>query len=238
MKRFLLLFVFMFSISLVAQENYKYVIVPKQFSFFKEANKFNLNALTKSFFESEGFEVFYETDTLPQDLAGNRCLALVADVEENNKLFVTNLNVVVKDCMNKVVFESLKGSSREKEHQKAYTIALREALTSMKGMLKIKNDFVKSVNEVKQEVVEVTPSVKSNEVTNPNQLFAIPTETGFKLVDSQPTTIMVIHKTTVSTVFIAEKGAEKGVLVKKINGWYFEFYSNGQLNSEKLSVKF
>lgn len=238
MKRILLLLAFAFSTALVAQENYKYIIVPKQFPFLKEANKYNLNALTKSFFESEGFEVFYDTDDLPQELAANRCLALVADVEESNKLFITNLNVVVKDCMNKVLFESLKGSSREKEYQKAYTLALRDALTSMKGMLKIKNTLVQPTQQVKQEGVEVVPSVESKEITNPNQLFAIPTETGFKLVDNQPTTVMLIHKTTVATVFIAEKGAEKGVLVKKIDGWYFEFYNNGQLTSEKISVRF
>lgn len=238
MKRILLLLAFVFSMSLVAQENYKYVIIPKQFSFLNEENQYNLNALTKAFFETEGFAVYYNTDKLPQEIASNRCLVLMADVEESNKLFVTNLNVVIKDCMNKVLFESLKGSSREKEYQKAYTLALRDALTSMKGMLKIKNTLVQSTEQVKQEVIEVVPSVKSEEVTNPNQLFAIPTETGFKLVDNQPTTVMLIHKTTVGTVFIAEKGTEKGVLVKKIDGWYFEFYKNEKLTSEKISVKF
>ena len=60
MKKIVLLFViFTFTFS-VAQENYKYVIVPKKFSFFSEENEFNTNLITKAFFEKEGFVVYYE----------------------------------------------------------------------------------------------------------------------------------------------------------------------------------
>lgn len=238
MKRILLLLAFVFSMSLVAQENYKYVIIPKQFSFLNEENQYNLNALTKSFFETEGFTVYYNTDELPQEIASNRCLVLMADVEESNKLFVTNLNVVIKDCMNKVLFESLKGSSREKDNQKAYTIALRDALTSMKGMLKIKNTLVQPTEQVKQEVVEVVPSVKSNTIIDTSQLRAVSTNTGYNLVNYAEGVVLTLYNTSVENVFIADQGYKKGVLLKKINGWYFEYNFDGQVFSEKLEVKF
>ena len=49
----------------------------------------------KSFFETEGFQVYYTTDNLPKEIANNRCNALFADVVENNSLFVSKLEVVL-----------------------------------------------------------------------------------------------------------------------------------------------
>ncbi len=56
MKKLVLLFVFFLSSFSFAQESYKYAIIPKKFNFFKEENRFNLNSITKSFFENQGFE--------------------------------------------------------------------------------------------------------------------------------------------------------------------------------------
>ncbi|MDP5097113.1 MAG: hypothetical protein NWP90_05435, partial [Flavobacterium sp.] len=55
MKKIILIITFFLSSISFAQESYKYIIIPSQFSFFKEANKYGLNELTKSFFEKEGF---------------------------------------------------------------------------------------------------------------------------------------------------------------------------------------
>ena len=43
-----------------------------------------LSSMTKAFFEKEGFEVFYDTDEFPSELASNSCLALYVNalVEE------------------------------------------------------------------------------------------------------------------------------------------------------------
>jgi hypothetical protein len=58
------------------------------------------------------------------------------------------------------------------------------------------------------------------------------------LVDSDPKTIMLIYKTSHSDVFIAEKNDFTGVFLKKNNGWFFEYYQNNNLISEKVEVKF
>ena len=87
-KNILIIAMFLSSISF-AQENYKYIIVPAQFSFLKEVNKYGLNELSKSFFQSEGFEVYYDNDKLPEELAKNRCMALYANALESNNMFVT-----------------------------------------------------------------------------------------------------------------------------------------------------
>ena len=49
---------------------------------------------------------------------------------------------------------------------------------------------------------------------------------------------MKIFKTSNSNCFIAVKGNIQGVLIAKDNQWYFEYYQNDKLISEKIDVKF
>lgn len=247
MKKLLFLVTILFSITTIAQQNYEIVILPKKFDFSKEENAYNLNALTKSFFETEGFKVYYEGDILPKEIANNRCTSMFANVLENSGLFTTKLEVVLKDCQNVVLFTSTEGSSKEKEFVKAYNEALRSALLSMRGKLKIKNTnatpviikeaIVKETVTVTEVAVERT-EVLTDKVSNEIQLFAIPTTTGFKLVDSKPNVIIELKATTSDAVFIANKGEVIGVFIEKGNGWYFEYYQNNKLISERTEVKF
>jgi len=129
MKKVVLLFVlFVYSFSF-AQDNYKYVIVPKKFSFFKEENKFGLNELTKAFFEKEGFEVFYDSDVLPSDLYQNRCLALYASPIKDKNLFVTKIYFEIKDCNDNLLLQSETATSKEKLLKTAYNQTFRQALS-------------------------------------------------------------------------------------------------------------
>ena len=237
MKKVVLLFVlFVYSFSF-AQENYNYIILPKKFSIFKEENKYSLNAISKSFFEKEGFQVFYDSDEFPEDLAKNRCLALFVDVTENNGIFTTKVNFEFKDCYNKVVLISDQGTSREKDYQKAYIEAFRGALNSVKGSLKIKNATIKSTEKTK-EVVESVPSKKSNGIINTSELKAVATDTGYDLVDYSGHTVFYLYSTSLDTVFLAGKEIYKGVLLKKNNGWFFEYDFDGKVYSEKVEVRF
>jgi hypothetical protein len=202
--------------------------------------------MAKSFFEKEGFKVLYDTDNFPQELANNRCLALSARAVKNSNILVTKITIELIDCYNKVVYISDQGTSREKEFQKAYTEAFRIALSSMSGKLNFKpsgisNEIViatpiemKSTPEVAPAVVEEATTV----TTNSNQLFAIPTGNGYKIVNSEPKIIMMLYKTSIKEVFIAEKDYFTGVLLKKNNSWYLEWYSESQFFSEKVEVKF
>ena len=237
MKKLILVFVVLVSLFSFSQEKYEYVIVPKKFEFLDE-NEYNLNALTKSFFETEGFIVYYDTDELPKELANNRCKAFFVDAIESNKLFTTNVVIQIKDCQNKVLLESFKGSSREKSLKAAYNEVFRFALTSLKGQLNFKNKFEDNETLKEEEVVVEVISSTPQKSTNPNQLFAIPIENGYKLVDEEPKVIYLIQSTSMNDVFIGKKGEVQGTFLKKINGWYFEYYQDGKLISEKVSVKF
>ena len=136
--RILTVFLAFFMVSIAfAQESlnaYKYVIVPNKYEFFKEADKYQLNSLTAFLFDKQGFITVVEGTPYPDELNKNRCLALEADVEKTSKVFKTLLTIVLKDCTGKVVFTSKAGKSGEKEYQKAYTMALRDAFTSIEKL--------------------------------------------------------------------------------------------------------
>ncbi len=240
MKKINFIFI-LFSVLAVAQKKYQYVIVPENFNFFTSANQYGTNALTHSFFKTEGFDVFYNTQELPSSLAYNQCQALFVEAKDESKLFSTKIKIQIKDCKNKILIESNVGSSREKEYKLAYTEAFRNALTSLKGKLNFEYQDIQQTTINKQAetpilAVETSKDVKS--VPNGELLFALPIENGYKLVDSEPNVIYVIKKSSQPDVFIATKGNSNGIFFKKANNWYFDYYLNGQQISESVNVKF
>ena len=241
MKKLVLIVGLFLSFVSVAQESYKYIIIPSQFSFFTEPNKYGLNELTKSFFQSEGFEVYYDNERLPDALLKNRCLALYANALENNNMFLTKIHFELKDCTNNVLLKSELGTSREKQYKLAYTQTFRQALSSLKGKINFKKaDKIEIVEvvETPKEVVEVSKNeiIAGTEVTN--TLFAIPTANGYKLVNDKPETIFILKKTSTDSVFVAQKDSKSGVLMKKSSGWFFEYYEADKLLSEKVEIRF
>lgn len=130
-------FLIVFNVKGFSQESvnaYKYVIVPKSFNFLNEPDQYQLNSLTKFLFEKYGFTVLMDDEKFPEDLNNNRCLGLNADVEKQKAFLNTKLQVHLKDCNNKVVLSSDVGQSREKEYDKVYNLALRDAFISFESL--------------------------------------------------------------------------------------------------------
>lgn len=130
-------FVLVVNIKGFSQQNvnaYKYVVVPNSFNFLNEPNQYQTNALTKFLFEKYGFNAIMADEDFPEDLNNNRCLALYADVEKQKAFLNTKLQVHLKDCNNKVVLSSDIGQSREKEYDKVYNLALRDAFESFETL--------------------------------------------------------------------------------------------------------
>ena len=69
-------------------------------------------------------------------------------------------------------------------------------------------------------------------------LYAQPIANGYQLVDGTPKVVMKIYKTSNSSTFSAVKETTQGVLLMKNNQWFFEYYENEKLVSEKINVKF
>jgi len=114
--------------------DYKYVIVPNKYDLFKEADKYQLNSLTKFLFEKHGFTAIMQDDNYPKDMQNNRCLALHSDLVTSSGMFKTKLQVVLKDCNDQVVYESIIGETREKDFAIAFNLALRDAFKSFEAV--------------------------------------------------------------------------------------------------------
>ena len=238
MKKYsLLLLFFVFGTTFSQSINdYNTIIIPSKFNFLKETNQYRLNVLTKMFMDKKGFTTYFDTDELPTQLANNKCSSLFVDVLSDGNMFVTKLTVVLKDCRNKVLFTSMEGKSREKEYHAAYNEAIREAFASFEAIKYKYNGGVSNANLTSAVVVE-TKVANLNSV-NDLVLFAQPITNGFQLVDSTPRIWMKIYKTTSSTAFIAVKENLQGVLLLKNGEWFFEYYGNDTLMSEKIAIKF
>lgn len=138
--KFLLLAIVGFVLTATAQKaagnlnDYKYVIVPVKYEFLKEADKYQLNSLTRFLFEKYGFTAFMENGDFPEDYKKNNCLALKAEVISDNNLFKTKLKVQLKNCEGHVLYTTKVGETREKDLKTAYNLALREAFTSFEAV--------------------------------------------------------------------------------------------------------
>jgi hypothetical protein len=109
--------------------DYKYIIVPKQFEEFKRKNQYQTSTLVKHLFTEKGFEAVYE-DELPEELNNNRCLGLRAKLVDGSSLFTTKASVILENCNGQQVFTTKEGKSKEKDYKDSYGEALREAFTS------------------------------------------------------------------------------------------------------------
>lgn len=235
--------------------DYKYVIVPEKFDFLKEANKYNLNQLTKMIFEKQGFQVFYPNDKLPDELALNKCKALYGDLIDDSGMLNTAVTIVIKDCGGKELYRSGRGKSKQKDFQKGYYESLREASASMQETLNYtysgKDPMVAATLQPAQQLAEQktekpvvntppqpAPAVVATPVVNQATLFAQPITNGYQLVDTTPKVVLKMYKTSQSDSYTAIGDGKNGVVFKKGNEWFFEYYKDDTLISEKLDIKF
>jgi len=153
-----------------AQSNlndYKYVIVPNKFDFLKEADKYQLNSLTKFLFNKYGFSALMENENYPEDLAKNVCLGLRSKVISESGLFKTKLKFELKNCKGEILYISEVGETKEKDYAKAYNLALRDAFNSFetvnysyKPNKNVVSEESKSDTETSQEIEKLKEEIK------------------------------------------------------------------------------
>ena len=140
--------------------DYKYIIVPNKYDFLSEADKYQLNSLTKFLFNKYAFTAIMEDESSTKELLSEPCLALRTNLFNNSGLFKTKLVVELRNCRGEVVFSTREGETREKDYAKAFNFALRDAFKSFEGVdyaYQPKEEEVVSVNDTKasdQEKVE------------------------------------------------------------------------------------
>nr|WP_321237254.1 hypothetical protein [uncultured Psychroserpens sp.] len=108
--------------------DYKYIVIPKQFEFQKSEDQYQLNSLTKFLFNKYGYTAFFEDESVPSDFNQNRCLGLKSEVKKVKGSFLkTKIQIDLKDCKGNIVMSSQIGDTKEKDYTKAYNLAIREA---------------------------------------------------------------------------------------------------------------
>jgi hypothetical protein len=211
-------------------------------------------------------------------------LALSADAEKlKSGLFKTEIQINLKDCYGKIIYTSKVGSSKQKDFDKAYTQALRNAFESFeefeyqyKPKFENNNQKNQSItqsnpkaqviseitqNEKNKEAETVSYNVKSVEYTetsktnntqeskkitqngaeakpllNENIYYAQATESGYKLVDSEPKLIMELIRTAQKNTF-SVKGKD-AIVFKEEGFWYYSEIVEGRTVKTLLNIKF
>ncbi len=130
--KFQFLFIFIFFASFIAKaqktlSDYSFVVVPEQFDFVNEKNKYELNSMTQFYFAKYGFNA-YLANQVPNV---KRCDGLYADVTEERAILATRLKITLKDCNGTTIYTSDLGKSKVKEYKLAYQDALRDAFISV-----------------------------------------------------------------------------------------------------------
>lgn len=260
----LLILCCLFSASVFAQKSvndYKYIVVPSQFEFQKNAGDFQLNELTKFLFNKHGYTAFLSTETYPADYAQNKCLALTAQLRKTSSLMKSKLKYELVDCYNQVVFATDFASSKEKDYKKAYQEGARKAFNKIKFLNykynpKVEEKVIVSSKEDQRELIQIKTDddiieqkpilekegesmkddVKVVESSDANLLYAQAISNGFQLVDSTPKRVYVIKTTSVKGVYILE--GMNGILYNNNGKWIAEYYTDGQFVKKELSIKF
>src|SRR5262249_21078641 len=223
--------------------NYKYVLVPSRFNFSKSDDQYQLNSTTKSMLEQKGFVALWANGDMPPAVAANKCSALFAEVDQRKAMFTTNLTLLLKDCSGNIIFKSKEGRSREKEFFVAYDEALKDALSSL-NTVSYKYDSVPAATP--PATPPAAPPVAAPVATNPppvptqskGTLYAQPIPNGYQLIDTSPKKVLTLLKTSIPDYFIAQNESSTGLVFKKEGEWFFEYYKDDKLVSQKLDIKF
>lgn len=241
--------------------DYKAVVIPMKYEFQKTENQYRLQTITKINLQKASFQAFYYNETTLLEFP-DRCSLLYVDVKKENAFLISKLFIVFKDCYGAVVYQSAVGKSKEKEFEAAYVEALNLAFVSVYDLnykyngntnFSPKSGFVSKTVAVPSTVVvpaadvsavpAVAPSIPNTETKTTddktaNLLCAQPTSYGYQLIDREPKVVMKVYKTSDPASYMAKKGEVQGALVSKENNWFFEYYQNDILISEKVEVKF
>jgi len=216
--------------------DYKYVILPNKFDFQKTDNQYNLSTLAKLMLEKYGFVAYFENSQKPDELALDRCKALHANVEKIAGFLNTNLVITLKDCHGNTLFTSATGKSKAKDYRVAYNEAFRDAARSFDGL---NYNYNRAVTPAPSTAETAATSVEAQVSSRTSgTLFAQPIPNGYQLVDSTPKVVLRIYKTSNPDSYTAISDKNNGLVFKKGDEWYFEYYENDKLISEKLDVKF
>ncbi|MEM6687130.1 MAG: hypothetical protein AAF617_15220 [Bacteroidota bacterium] len=242
MKRFLASVLFLcITFSCFSQElnNYKYVVIPYKLNFLKKHNQYRVNTVVRHLFKQEGFQVLYDSEDFPTDLAEDRCLGLYADVNNESNIFTTKMSIILRDCSNKVVFETPYGRSKIKAYEPSYREALQRAFAAIKAENYsyqpkkkeevppppppvVVNETPKKVTETKETVMEAKETIveevaeKTSQVPPLKEVVQETAETVVEMLYAQPIEngYQLVDRTPKVVMILLKSGVPNVYLVK------------------------
>ena len=244
MKRVFLFLVFLMVSNVQGQSinDYQYVIVPTRFDFQLTENEYRLNTIVAYHLRQMGFKTFYDTDELPPEILNNRCAKLYLNMKKYSPFLSTKLQIILSDCYKNVVFES-SASTKEKEYKLAYIEAAEKALQPLyaKGYAYNGNNGKPSLGMAPTQAevaVKAAAGDAISDLTENDVLYAQSIEGGYQVVNSVPTVVFKIFKTSSDDIFLATIGTYEGVLLSKNGRWILEYKKDGKLVSKTINIKF
>ena len=155
--------------------DYKYVIVEKQFHFQNEPNENDFNNMVRFQFRKHGFTAILDGTPLPDDLKSNYCLALKSEITAKGALR-TKGKITLTDCNGIIVFTSRESITKEKNFVRAFDLAIRGAFDSFNGLnykyvpsddiiaQGLDNEAIKQVQDAKKEIEALKAEIKELKV--------------------------------------------------------------------------
>ena len=238
MKNFSIFVLFLFSIHSFAQQN-KVIIISNKYEFQKEKNTYNINTMLKAILVSNNYQVFFEDEVLPVEIAQNRCKALTGVLLDNSNMFLTKMKFQIKDCQNNLLFETAEVKTREKDIQNAYIETI--------GLLSPELKKYKPVVTNEKEVVLETKSTKVESVISTEKPLVSEFKTflncsfeksfddsrDFEIVGTEQNVLLFLQRTKTPNVFIAYKEGVNGIFTKTDKKGIFEYYIDGKYMVEE-----
>lgn len=133
--------------------------------------------------------------------------------------------------------KKLEGNTHVAPNQNTPNPVVRQKATleeqSYKNMEPVPSNMTKVDNS--QRIIPAQIAYQSD---RKGVLYAQAITNGFQLVDSTPKIALKMYATSQANFYIAEGDAHSGVVLKKGEKWYFEYYEGDKLMGQELNIKF
>jgi hypothetical protein len=163
--------------------------------------------------------------------------------KSREKEYKVAYNMALRDAFTSVSY-TYNGSTNEPTQPIATTTASaapEKPTAAVTSPVPVQSPVVAATAPAKVPVMAVTTPAKTTEaVTNQpaGTLYAQAIANGYQLIDTTPKIVLTLLKTSAENYFIASNATVNGIVLKKGEDWFFEYYKDGKLISEKLQVKF
>ena len=145
--------------------DYKYVVIPKEFSDFKNGRSYGLNVLLENALKGKKYQILAENkSSWPSEALVNPCAVVAADVLDDKSMFRNKVILQFTDCNNQVIYTQ-KGNSSIKEYEPGFQDAMKQTLVK----IPVANPVAiaaKTAESKTQEMVKSTEESKTTETVS------------------------------------------------------------------------